>query len=98
MTDDRDIDALPGVLRAHEAVRDAFYAKSFTDRLLVLDLDGDEVPEELVEVLNNRDFYSAAEVYDDLDQGRPLSGETGPNRRHFVDVRTRGSHQSYTVD
>lgn len=98
MSDDRDIDALPEVLRAHEAIEDAFYAKSFTDRLLVLDLSGGEVPDDIVEVLNKRDFYSAADVYEELDRDQPVGKASGANRRHFVDVRTRGSHQSYVVD
>lgn len=85
-----------------EAVADAYLAKSFTDRHLVVDLRGDgTVPADLVDLLAEHDLHGANEVYGHGDdgEGRSFMGEVGDaNRHHFVDVRTRGDHQSYVVD
>jgi hypothetical protein len=87
-------------LSEHEDVEDAYLAKSFTDRLLVVDLRADApVPPELVDRLAEHDLYGANEVYDREGADRSFMGEVGgANRHHFVDVRTRGDHQSYVVE
>ncbi|MDS0284423.1 hypothetical protein [Haloarcula onubensis] len=62
---ERQIRELVADIRTHETVDDAFLAKSFTDRLLILDINGtDGIPEEIVARLRERDFYSAETVYD----------------------------------
>jgi len=87
-------------LREHEAVDDAFVAKSFTDRLLILDLAGEgEVPSGIEDRLAEHDLRGANEVYDEGDDAVAFAGAVGETtRHHFVDVRTRGEHQSYVVD
>lgn len=86
-------------LRDHDAVAGAFLAKSFTDRLVIVDLDGDDaVPADVEARLAEYDLHGADEVYGN-DEGGSFAGEIGDTtRHHFVDVRTRGSHQSYVVD
>lgn len=87
-------------LSEREAVEDAYLAKSFTDRLLVVDLRaGASVPPDLVALLAEHDLYGANEVYDREGTDRSFMGSVGgANRHHFVDVRTRGDHQSYVVE
>ncbi|MBB6646688.1 hypothetical protein [Halobellus ruber] len=87
--------------RGYDAVADAFPAKSFTDRMLVVDLRGDAegVPEELVALLEANGCYGANEVYDRDAGDRSSAGTVGGADRHeFVDVETRGDHRSYVVD
>lgn len=86
--------------RDHAAVADAFLAKSFTDRLLVVDLDsGNQVPSELVALFADHGCYGANEVYDRDDDGGSGAGTFGGRERHqFVDTETRGEHRSYVVD
>jgi hypothetical protein len=101
--------------RAHEAVADAWLAKSFTDRLLAVDLKPDaSLPDELPARLAEDALYrqnspsasglgpeaahGANEVYDVSEDSRSFSGTiAGANRHQFVDVRTRGDHQSYVL-
>jgi len=88
-------------LAAHEAVADAFLAKSFTDRLLILDVRSDaDLPEAVVERLEAHDLRGAEGVYgDDAAATRSAVGEVGEaTRHHFVDVQPRGAHQSYVVE
>lgn len=100
MTDrERSLRRLVADVRAHESVEDAFLAKSFTDRLLILDIHGDAVPDEIETRLKRHDFQSADAVYGDADGPHSSLGDVGDaTRHHFVDVRTRGTHQSYIVD
>jgi hypothetical protein len=85
---------------AYDAVADAWLAKSFTDRLFVVDLEPDAtLPDELPDRLAEYDLYGANEVYDVSDDSRSFSGAVaGANRHQFVDVRTRGDHQSYVLE
>ncbi|MFB6083230.1 MAG: hypothetical protein ABEJ94_03170 [Halorientalis sp.] len=89
-------------LRERETVVDAWLAKSFTDRLLVVDLRTDaDVPEDIRERLHDHDLYGANEVYDTDERDASFAGTVGDDdatRHQFVDVRTRGDHQSYVVD
>lgn len=83
----------------YEGVTDAWLAKSFTDLLFVVDLEpGTDLPEEIPELLAEHDCYGANEVYDVGEDSQSFSGAVaGANRHQFVDVRTRGEHQSYVV-
>lgn len=87
-------------IQTHAAVDDAFLAKSFTDRLLILDINGtDGVPDEIIARLRECDFYSAETVYDESSNHTSDFGDVGNGtRHHFVDTQTRGSHQSYVVE
>ncbi|MFB6142431.1 MAG: hypothetical protein ABEJ30_03710 [Halorientalis sp.] len=84
----------------HDAVNDAFLAKSFTDLLLVVDAAG-EVPPSLRERLADHGLRPAGEVYEEgaAGEARSAVGDVGDGTRHqFVDVETRGEHQSYVVE
>jgi hypothetical protein len=90
---------LAGGLRERDEVVDAFLAKSFTDRLLIVDLRTDSVPGEIAETLEEHDLAGANDVYGDDDAEVSFAGAVGDATRHqFVDVRTRGDHQSYVVE
>lgn len=84
----------------NEGINDAFLAKSFTDRLLVLDVTrGESVPDDVVETLLGHELREAESVYGDGDESRSFVGTVSDGaRHHFVDVRTRGDHQSYVID
>lgn len=95
-----ELRGLAADLRECEAVADAWLAKSFTDRLLVVDLAGGErVPDALRERLQAHDLYGANEVYGTDAGDASFAGAVGDATRHqFVDVQTRGDHQSYVVE
>ncbi|WP_262177399.1 hypothetical protein [Haloarcula laminariae] len=101
MTDrEQRIQDMVADIRTHDAVDDAFLAKSFTDRLLILDINGVEgVPDEIAVRLRECDFYSAEAVYGESDSHTSTVGAVGDGtRHHFVDTQTRGSHQSYVLE
>lgn len=84
-----------------ERVRDAWTAKSFTDRLFVVEVAPDaRLPDAVRARLHDHDLREANEVYDvagaaDAD----FAGELADSRRYrFVDVRSRGDLQSYVVE
>jgi hypothetical protein len=86
-------------LRDREAVADAFLAKSFTDRLVIVDVRDGDVPGEIRSELADYDLYGADSVYDGDGHVQSSTGQVGDaTRHHFVDVRTRGDHQSYVVE
>lgn len=93
------LDELVADICEHEAIADAFLAKSFTDRLVIIDVgECDEVPESVVERLAENGLHAAEGVYGD-DEDSSFAGSLGDGaRHHFVDVQTRGSHQSYVVE
>jgi hypothetical protein len=99
---DRDVelDALVARIREHDAVDDAWIAKSFTDRLLVVDVHQQAtLPDDLQALLADHDLHGANEVYGTAAADRSQVGGVGDaTRHHFVDVRTRGDHQSYVVE
>jgi len=101
MTDREDeLRELTAQLREYDVVSDAFLAKSFTDRLVVVDLqDTETVPPRIEDLLGEHGLRGANEVYADSDTDVSFAGAVGTATRHqFVDVRTRGDHQSYTVE
>jgi hypothetical protein len=87
-------------LTDHPAVVDAFVAKSFTDRLVIVDtVRGEPVPDEVRERLAAHECYGSEIVYGDGEDGPDFAGDVGDaTRHHFVDVETRGAHQSYVVE
>ena len=86
-------------LQEYDAITDAFLAKSFTDRLLIVDVDSSaELPSEAVELLHEHGLRGIDSLDGEDDQPRSAVGDVrGATRHHFVDVETRGSHQSYVV-
>ena len=77
-------------------VTDAWTAKSFTDRLLVVEVRPDAaLPASVRTRLHDHGFREANEVYDvDAVAGRLADGR----RYRFVDVRERGELQSSVVE
>lgn len=101
MTDrETELRRLTTQLQQHELVDDAFLAKSFTDRLLILDVrHGESIPDDIEQMLANHELHGAEGVYGDDEAARSFAGEICKStRHHFVDVQTRGTHQSYVVD
>ena len=95
-----ELRGLAAEFRERDDVADAFIAKSFTDRLLILDLEcGMTIPEDIVRTLRAHDLIGANEVSGDPSTDISFAGSVGDATRHqFVDVRTRGDHQSYVVE
>ncbi|MFB6180108.1 MAG: hypothetical protein ABEI77_10345 [Halorientalis sp.] len=95
-----ELRALASEISDHETVDDAWLAKSFTDMLLVVDLpEGTTLPAEIRDSLADHDLYGSNEVYDMDDTDQSFVGTVSNGNRHqFVDVRTRGEHQSYVID
>jgi hypothetical protein len=82
-----------------EAVADAWTAKSFTDLLLVVDVrEGAELPAAVEELLEAHGFRGANEVYETTEQGSFVGSVPTGTRHQFVDVQTRGAHQSYVIE
>jgi hypothetical protein len=81
-------------------IRDAFVAKSFTDRLVIVDTPRNQsVPEDARDRLAAHQCYGSESVYGDEARGPDFAGDVGDaTRHHFVDIETRGSHQSYVVE
>lgn len=95
-----ELGRLAADLRASEDIADAFLAKSFTDRLLVVDLrPGTSLPPDARAVLADHDLQGAHDVYGtDGETGSHVGRVDGSPRHRFVDTRTRGDHQSYVVE
>jgi hypothetical protein len=84
----------------HDAVDNAFVAKSFTDQLVVVDCKaGEGFPEAIETRLREHGLAAANDVYATTDGEGSSAGAVGEATRHqFVDTETRGDHQSYVVD
>jgi hypothetical protein len=93
---------LAGSLTDEPAVADAWLAKSFTDRVLVVTVEPSaDLPDAVRERLAAHDLRGANEVYDsgDADPSAMGAARADEGERHrFVDTRTRGEYQSYVVD
>ncbi|MXR51430.1 hypothetical protein GRX03_07415 [Halovenus sp. WSH3] len=101
MSDRRDaLQEVADQLVEYDGIRDAFLAKSFTDRLLIVDVERDrELPDPALALLDEHDLRGIEEVYGEDSERRSVVGDVGDaTRHHFVDVQTRGDHQSYVVD
>ncbi|WP_311173713.1 hypothetical protein [Halobellus ordinarius] len=102
MTDrEAELETLAERACEYDAVADAFVAKSFTDRQLVVDLESadSDVPSDLIALFEEHGCYGTNEVYDcDAADGSSAGAFGDTTRRQFVDSETRGEHQSYVVD
>jgi hypothetical protein len=88
-------------LKDEEGVRDAWVAKSFTDRLLVVVTPPDErLPSTVRLLLRSWNLRGYEEVYDlDGATDANFGGHTADGEWYrFVDVRDQGELQSYVVD
>lgn len=92
--------SLAAELELREGVRDAWTAKSFTDRLFVVEVPADgDLPEEVRRTLHDHGLREANEVYGVDAADADFAGELADGRRYrFVDVCTRGEHRSYVVE
>ncbi|WP_226010228.1 hypothetical protein [Halomicrobium salinisoli] len=96
-----ELSALADRIAAREDVRDAWTAKSFTDRILVVEVPPDaELPADVERALREHDCRGADEAYDlDGAESAAFAGDLDDGRRYrFVDTRSRGELQSYVVD
>lgn len=80
---------------AHEAVVDAWVAKSFTDRVLFVEMPaGDPVPPAVVGTLRDHGLEGVNDAYGidgTADAERSFAGEHGGLAQHrFLDVTSRG--------
>ncbi|WP_415381377.1 hypothetical protein [Halosimplex sp. TS25] len=96
-----ELSALADRLCEREGVRDAWTAKSFTDRLFIVEVpEAGSLPDGVRASLHDSDLREANEVYGvggvaDAD----YAGDLSDGRRYrFVDVRSRGEMQSYVVE
>jgi hypothetical protein len=92
--------ALAADLAAREDVADAWTAKSFTDRLFVVEVGaGEDLPAAVEERLREHGLRGYNEVHDVGAEGPAFAGDlAGGDRYRFVDVGARGELQSYVVD
>lgn len=94
-----EIERLVDKIDESESVADTWTAKSFTDLLLVVDVrEGEALPAEFEELLAEHGFRGANEVYETTEQGSFVGSVPTGTRHQFVDVQTRGAHQSYVVE
>jgi len=92
--------SLADTLCGRDVVTDAWTAKSFTDRLFVVEVpSGADLPEGVRRTLHDHDLREANEVYGVDAADADFAGELAETRRYrFVDVRERGELQSYVVE
>ena len=92
--------ALAEEIADRDGVQDAWTAKSFTDRLFVVEVPpGESLPEPVEQSILAHDCRGADEVYElDGVDGPDFTGDLDDGRRYrFVDVQSRGELQSYVV-
>lgn len=92
--------ALADDLADREDVVDAWTAKSFTDRLLVVEVEpGWGLSPAVEKRLREHDLRGYNEVHDTGVDDPSFAGELpGGDRYRFVDLQSRGELQSYVVD
>lgn len=95
-----ELRSLAADLRADTRVADAWLAKSFTDRLFVVELEtGDSLPESLEARLRAAGLEPYNELHDIPAAEAAFAGDlVGASRFQFVDIESRGSLQSYVVE
>ncbi len=94
-----ELDRLVRTITEHEAIENAWVAKSFTDRVLVVESEREDLPTAIEERLAEHDLRGVNEIYRVGDGEGSFVGAVGDGSRHrFVDMRTRGEHRSYVVD
>ena len=84
----------------HDGVLDAWTAKSFTDRLVVVDVRADgEFPDEITRRLRENGLSGYNEVYEGDAERPSFAGSLADcDRYQFVDLESRGDLQSYVVE
>lgn len=92
--------SLAAGLAERDDVTDAWTAKSFTDRLFVVEVGPDaKLPDEVRSRLHDHDLREANDVYGVDAADADFAGRLADGRRYrFVDVRERGELQSYVVE
>lgn len=87
-------------LRDESRVADAWLAKSFTDRLFVVELEsGRDIPDDVRERIQRHGLCGYNEVHDVNVADEAFAGKLARGDRYqFVDVRERGELQSYVVE
>lgn len=101
MTDRKqELRALSTQLCEHDTVVDAWTAKSFTDRLFVVEIEtGTDLPVDVQERVLDHGLQGYNEVHNVDAADDAFAGELDRGDRYqFVDVRTRGQLQSYVVE
>jgi len=96
-----ELRALAEEIAEHDGVQNAWTAKSFTDRLFVVEVPvGETLPATVERRLRAHDCHGADEVYEMAGvDGPDFAGELDDGRRYrFVDVQSRGELQSYVVE
>jgi hypothetical protein len=95
-----ELQRLAEKLTDREEVVEAWTAKSFTDRLFVVELaSGTEFPPELRAELRSHDLRGYNAVHDVFADDDAFAGDLERGDRYrFVDVRERGELQSYVID
>jgi hypothetical protein len=92
--------SLADEVRAEPRVADAWLAKSFTDRLFVVELEsGATLPETVASQLREAGLEPYNDLHDVPAADAAFAGDvSGARRFQFVDVESRGSLQSYVVE
>lgn len=83
-----------------EIVENAWFAKSFNDQLLIIDLQPEtSMPTDVRDLLAEHDFYGFNEVYDVDNTDQSLVGSVHDiNRHQFVDVKSNRSDGRFDSD
>ncbi|MFB6309557.1 MAG: hypothetical protein ABEH64_00090 [Salinirussus sp.] len=91
---------LATALESRQSVAAAWLAKSFTDRLLVVELASDRpLPAPVRAAIETHDLEPYDEVYDVPAPDAADAGVVAGSRRYrFVDMGSRGTLQSYVID
>jgi hypothetical protein len=101
MSDRRaELRALAADLRDRSRVADAWLAKSFTDRLFVVELEsGESLPAPVESTVRAAGLEPYNELHDVPAADAAFAGDVAGSRRfQYVDVESRGSLQSYVVE
>lgn len=95
-----EIHDLAADLAEYDAVADAWLAKSFTDRLLVVEVRaGAVLPADAAALVREHGLAGYNEVHDVGVEAPAFAGDLSRGDRYrFVDLETRGELQSYVVE
>ncbi len=96
----QELETLVERCQRRDGVLDAWLAKSFTDLLVVVEVPEDEgLPADLVADLAAADVVGFNEVHGVPAPDSASAGAvTDRERFRFVDLESRGTHQSYVVE
>jgi pyruvate carboxylase len=101
MTDrEQELRELADDLREHDTIVDVWTAKSFTDRLFVVEVEpGTDLPGTVRERLLDHGLQGYNDVHDVNAADDAFAGALDRGDRYqFVDVQSRGQLQSYVVE